>query len=394
MKAFLVPVLYSALLSGNSLAFGETAAGTASSAAAAPAEKMEKRMEMLDNRCRQEGKRPFEARYYGSASLKDILENSDEFSGLVEPDEDGRPPIQSGKMKRPDSSLPLAPFLPLFHSRPALSPYGVLRGQVHFKLAGTVKNGFTVGSMQKLAGKTAIVTGAGRGIGNAVARRFASEGARVILISRSPSSCGGAAEEINKEFPDSCKAYPCDVADYAAVQETMAAILKDFPQIDILVNNAGITRDSLMLRMKEEDWDAVLDTNLKSAFNTVKALQRVLMKSPAGRIINMSSVIGLVGNIGQANYAASKAGLIGFTKSLALEFAPRKVTCNAIAPGFISTEMSNAIPDNLKEEIVKKIPLKEQGSVEDIAALTAFLASDDARYITGQVIACDGGMTM
>ena len=227
--------------------------------------------------------------------------------------------------------------------------------------------------MQKLAGKTAIVTGAGRGIGNAVARRFASEGARVILISRSPSSCGGAAEEINKEFPDSCKAYPCDVADYAAVQETMAAILKDFLQIDILVNNAGITRDSLMLRMKEEDWDAVLDTNL---------------------IINMSSVIGLVGNIGQANYAASKAGLIGFTKSLALEFAPRKVTCNAIAPGFISTEMSNAIPDNLKEEIVKKIPLKEQGSVEDIAALTAFLASDDARYITGQVIACDGGMTM
>ena len=220
--------------------------------------------------------------------------------------------------------------------------------------------------MQKLAGKTAIVTGAGRGIGNAVARRFASEGARVILISRSPSSCGGAAEEINKEFPDSCKAYPCDVADYAAVQETMAAILKDFLQIDILVNNAGITRDSLMLRMK----------------------------SPAGRIINMSSVIGLVGNIGQANYAASKAGLIGFTKSLALEFAPRKVTCNAIAPGFISTEMSNAIPDNLKEEIVKKIPLKEQGSVEDIAALTAFLASDDARYITGQVIACDGGMTM
>ena len=170
--------------------------------------------------------------------------------------------------------------------------------------------------MQKLAGKTAIVTGAGRGIGNAVARRFASEGARVILISRSPSSCGGAAEEINKEFPDSCKAYPCDVADYAAVQETMAAILKDFPQIDILVNNAGITRDSLMLRMKEEDWDAVLDTNLKSAFNTVKALQRVLMKSPAGRIINMSSVIGLVGNIGQANYAASKAGLIGFTKSM------------------------------------------------------------------------------
>ncbi len=248
--------------------------------------------------------------------------------------------------------------------------------------------------MQKLAGKIAVVTGAGRGIGNAIARRLASEGAKVVLISRSPSSCGGAADEINKEFPDSCKAFPCDVSDYNSVQETAAAILKDFPQIDILVNNAGITRDTLMLRMKEEDWDQVLDTNLKSAFNLVKAFQRILMKSSAGRIINMSSVIGLVGNVGQANYAASKAGLMGFSKSLAQEFAPRKVTCNVIAPGFISTEMSDAIPENLKEEILKKIPLREQGSVEDIAALTAFLASDDARYITGQVIACDGGMTM
>ena len=164
--------------------------------------------------------------------------------------------------------------------------------------------------MQQLAGKTAIVTGAGRGISNAIARRFASEGATVILISRSASSCGGAAEEINKEFPGSCTAYPCDVADYDAVQETAAAILANFPQIDILVNNAGITRDTLMLRMKEEDWDSVMATNLKSAFNMVKAFQRVLMKSPAGRIINMSSVVGLTGNMGQANYAASKAGLI------------------------------------------------------------------------------------
>ncbi len=248
--------------------------------------------------------------------------------------------------------------------------------------------------MQKLAGKTAIVTGAGRGIGNAIARQFAAEGAKVALISRSASSCGGAAEEINKEFPNSCKAYPCDVADYAAVQETIAAILADFPQIDILVNNAGITRDTLMLRMKEEDWDAVLDTNLKSAFNMVKGLQRVLMKSPAGRIINMSSIVGLTGNIGQANYAASKAGLIGFTKSLAQEFASRKVTSNAIAPGFIATEMTDAIPDNIKEAMLKKIPLASLGKPEDIAALTTFLASDEARYITGQVIACDGGMTM
>ncbi len=248
--------------------------------------------------------------------------------------------------------------------------------------------------MQKLAGKTAIVTGAGRGIGNAIARRFAAEGAKVALISRSPSSCGGAAEEINKEFPDSCKAYPCDVADFNAVQETIAAILADTPQIDILVNNAGITKDTLMLRMKEEDWDAVLDTNLKSVFNMVKGLQRVLMKSPAGRIINMSSIVGLTGNIGQANYAASKAGLIGLTKSLAKEFASRKVTCNAIAPGFIATEMTDAIPENIKEAMLKNIPLASLGAPEDIAALTAFLASDDARYITGQVIACDGGMTM
>ena len=248
--------------------------------------------------------------------------------------------------------------------------------------------------MQKLAGKTAIVTGAGRGIGNAIARRFASEGATVILISRSASSCGGAAEEINKEFPGSCTAYPCDVADYDAVQETAAAILANFPQIDILVNNAGITRDTLMLRMKEEDWDSVMSTNLKSAFNMVKSFQRILMKSPAGRIINMSSVVGLTGNMGQANYAASKAGLIGFTKSLAQEFASRKVTSNAIAPGFIATDMTDAIPEKIKEEMLKKIPLGSLGEPNDIASLTAFLASDDARYITGQVITCDGGMTM
>jgi 3-oxoacyl-[acyl-carrier protein] reductase len=148
------------------------------------------------------------------------------------------------------------------------------------------------------------------------------------------------------------------------------------------------------MRMKEEDWDAVIDTNLKSAFNMVKALQRNLMKSPAGRIINMSSIVGISGNVGQANYAASKAGLIGFSKSMAQELASRKVTCNVIAPGFIATEMTDAIPEGIKDELIKKIPLKEIGKTEDIAALTAFLASDDARYITGQVIACDGGMTM
>lgn len=248
--------------------------------------------------------------------------------------------------------------------------------------------------MNRLEGKTAIVTGAGRGIGNAVARRFAEEGARVILVSRNPDSCRGAAEAINADLPGSCTAYPCDVADFAAVQATAAEILKEFSTIDILVNNAGITRDTLLLRMKEEDWDAVIATNLKSVFNWVKALQRVLMKSPAGRVINMSSVVGLTGNMGQANYAASKAGVIGLTKSLALELAPRGVTCNAIAPGFIATEMTDAIPDKAREAILAKIPLGSMGKPEDIAALSAFLASDEARYITGQVLSCDGGMAM
>lgn len=248
--------------------------------------------------------------------------------------------------------------------------------------------------MNRLQGKTAIVTGAGRGIGNAIARRFAEEGAHVILVSRNPSSCGEAAAAINADFPGSCEAFPCDVASFEAVQETAKAILEAHPSIDILVNNAGITRDTLMLRMKEDDWDAVLATNLKSIFNWVKALQRVLMKSPAGRIINMSSVVGLTGNMGQANYAASKAGVIGLTKSLALEMAPRGVTCNAVAPGFIATEMTDAIPDKAKEAILSKIPLGSMGTPEDIAALTAFLASDEARYVTGQVLTCDGGMAM
>ena len=190
------------------------------------------------------------------------------------------------------------------------------------------------------------------------------------------------------------KAYQGDVSDFDVAKEMITSVKKEFGSIDILVNNAGITRDTLMLRMKEEDWDSVMATNLKSAFNMVKAFQRVLMKSPAGRIINMSSVVGLTGNMGQANYAASKAGLIGFTKSLAQEFASRKVTSNAIAPGFIATDMTDAIPEKIKEEMLKKIPLGSLGEPNDIASLTAFLASDDARYITGQVITCDGGMTM
>lgn len=248
--------------------------------------------------------------------------------------------------------------------------------------------------MNRLAGKTAIVTGAGRGIGNAVARRFAEEGAKVILISRNPASCGGAADAINADFPESCKAYPCDVADAAAVEACVKEILADYPSIDILVNNAGITKDTLLMRMKESDWDAVMDTNLKSVFLFVKALQRTLMKSSAGRIINMSSIVGLTGNIGQSNYSASKAGVIGFTKSMAQELASRKVTCNAICPGFIATEMTDAIPEAAREALLTRIPLRDMGKPEDIANCALFLASDEARYITGQVLVCDGGMTM
>ena len=248
--------------------------------------------------------------------------------------------------------------------------------------------------MKRLAEKTAVVTGAGRGIGYAIAERFAKEGARVILISRNSSSCMAAAEKINAEVPGSCKAFPCDVSDAAAVENCVKDILAEYPAIDILVNNAGITRDGLLMRMKEEDWEAVLMTNLKSAFLFTKALQRTLMKSPAPRIINMSSIVGICGNAGQANYAASKAGIIGFTKSLAQELAVRKVTCNAIAPGFIGTEMTDAIPEKAREAIMARIPLGEMGKPEDIANCALFLASDEARYITGQVIVCDGGMCM
>lgn len=248
--------------------------------------------------------------------------------------------------------------------------------------------------MDRLAGKTAVVTGAGRGIGRAIARLFAAEGAHVVLISRRAESCGAAAEAINAEYPGSCTAMACDVATSAAVEECARNILAAFPNIDILVNNAGITRDSLVMRMKEEDWDAVLDTNLKSAFLASKALMRTLMKSSAGRIINITSVVGLSGNAGQANYAASKAGIIGLTKSLAKEIAGRKVTVNAIAPGFIGTEMTLSLPESVREDILRRIPLGCIAEPEDVAQCALFLASDAARYVTGQVLACDGGMSM
>ena len=248
--------------------------------------------------------------------------------------------------------------------------------------------------MARFDAKRVVITGAGRGIGAALARMFASEGAKVALISRNETSCGTAAKAINKDFPESCRFYGVDVADFDAVQAVGKEIVTDLGGVDVLVNNAGITRDGLLMRMKSEDWDAVLETNLKGAFNMVKALQRPLMKGTDPRIINISSVIGLMGNAGQANYAASKAGLIGFSKSVAKELSSRKVTCNAVAPGFIATDMTDELPENVREEIKKRVPLGDFGAVEDVAGVVAYLASPEARYVTGQVIAVDGGMTM
>lgn len=248
--------------------------------------------------------------------------------------------------------------------------------------------------MNRFRDKIVVVTGAGRGIGQAVAAAFAREGAKVAVLSRNEQSCGQSAAAINEECPEAARSYAVDVSDHEAMQECGRQIIADLGSVNILVNNAGITRDGLLLRMSDEDWDAVLDTNLKGAFNALKAFQRTMMKADEARIINVSSVIGIIGNAGQANYAASKAGLIGFTKSMARELAPRKVTCNAIAPGFIRTDMTEVLGEKIQEEILKIVPLKGMGEVEEIASLALYLASPEARYITGQVIAIDGGMTM
>lgn len=248
--------------------------------------------------------------------------------------------------------------------------------------------------MSRFTNKVAVVTGGGRGIGQEIARTLAAEGAKVAVVSRSASSCGKAAEEINALFPGATTAYAVDVADHAAVQELAKKIGEELGTVNILINNAGVTRDGLLMRMKEEDWDTVIDTNLKGAFNTVKAFMRVLMKAEDPRIINIASVIGLIGNAGQTNYSASKAGLIGFTKAVARELAGRSVTCNAIAPGFITTDMTDELPQAVKDAVIGKIPLATFGNTRDIAEAVAFLASPAARYITGQVLAVDGGMTM
>jgi 3-oxoacyl-[acyl-carrier protein] reductase len=246
----------------------------------------------------------------------------------------------------------------------------------------------------RFANQVAIVTGAGRGIGHAIAVRLASEGARMACVSRSEENAKRTAEELNVARADSAKAYAVDVADHAAVQKAGAQILEEFGKIDILVNNAGVTRDGLSMRMSIEDWDTVINTNLRGAFNFVQAVQRAMIKQRSGRIINISSVIGLIGNAGQTNYAASKAGLIGFTKSLARELASRNITVNAVAPGFIATDMTAGLSDEIKKTIQAQIPLGKTGVPEDIAGAVAFLASAEASYITGQVLCVDGGMVM
>jgi 3-oxoacyl-[acyl-carrier protein] reductase len=242
--------------------------------------------------------------------------------------------------------------------------------------------------------QVAVVTGAGRGIGHAIAVRLAKEGARVASVSRTEANAQKTADEINAARTDAAKAYAVDVADQAAVQKAAAQIFADFGRVDILVNNAGVTRDGLSMRMSMEDWDTVLNTNLKGAFNFIQALMRPMIKQRSGRIINISSIAGLIGNAGQANYAASKAGLIGLTKTLARELASRGITVNAVAPGLIETDMTTVLSEEIRQNILKNVPLGKLGEPEDIAGAVAYLASAEAKYITGQVLTVDGGMVM
>jgi 3-oxoacyl-[acyl-carrier protein] reductase len=246
----------------------------------------------------------------------------------------------------------------------------------------------------RFEGQVAVVTGAGRGIGHAIAVRLASEGARVACVSRTAANTKKTADEINAMRADAAKHYAVDVADHAAVQRIGAQILQDFGKIDILVNNAGMTRDALAMRMSLEDWDSVINTNLRGAFSFTQAVVRAMIKQRSGRIINISSVSGVMGNAGQTNYAASKAGLIGFTKSLARELASRNITVNAVAPGFVTTDMTAGLSDEVKKALHAKIPLGKTGTPGDIANAVAFLASAEAGYITGQTLCVDGGIVM
>jgi 3-oxoacyl-[acyl-carrier protein] reductase len=247
--------------------------------------------------------------------------------------------------------------------------------------------------MSQLANQIAVVTGAGRGIGRAIALKFAAQGADVACVSRTAENSEKVAAEV-RALGRKAWAHAADVADASAVAAVAEKILADAGRTDILVNNAGVTRDGLIMRMSEADWDTVLDTNLKGAFLFTKAFSRVMIKQRSGRVINVASVVGLIGNAGQCNYTASKAGLIGFTKSAARETASRGITVNAIAPGFIESDMTAVLNESMRTEVMKQIPLGFFGQPEDIANAALFLASPAARYITGQVLVVDGGMAM
>lgn len=245
-----------------------------------------------------------------------------------------------------------------------------------------------------LTGKCAVVTGASRGIGRAIALQLASEGAKVVVnYSGSEQKAQEVVDEIKANGGEAI-AVQANVADADSVQNLMKSALDTYGSIDILVNNAGITRDNLLMRMKDDEWDDVINTNLKGVFLCTKAVTRQMMKQRAGRIINISSIVGVAGNAGQANYVAAKAGVIGLTKTTAQELASRNILVNAIAPGFITTEMTEGLPEDLKEGMLKQIPLAKLGQPEDIAKAVVFFASDSANYITGQTLQIDGGMVM
>lgn len=241
--------------------------------------------------------------------------------------------------------------------------------------------------------KVALVSGAGRGIGREIALELAKAGCTVICVSRNKSSCGSVAEEI-RACGGKAESFAFDVSDSGQVKEKCAEILKKYGAVDILVNNAGITRDNLLMRMSDEEWNAVISTNLSSCFYLSRNLVRAMMGKRWGRIINISSVSGIAGNAGQANYSAAKAGIIGFTKTLARELAARNITANAVAPGFIETDMTAKLPENIMEAAKAAIPLKRFGKPDDIARVCAFLASEEASYITGQVISVNGGLVI
>ena len=247
--------------------------------------------------------------------------------------------------------------------------------------------------MSQLANQIAVVTGAGRGIGRAIALKFAAEGADIVCVSRTAENSGKVANEV-RALGRKAWAHAVDVAESRAVAEAGEKILAETGRVDILVNNAGVTRDGLLMRMSEQDWDTVLDTNLKGAFLFTKAFARSFIKQRSGRVINVSSIIGLIGNAGQCNYAASKAALIGFTKSVARELASRGITVNALAPGFIETDMTADLDEDFRGAVLQKIPLNSFGQPDDIANAALFLAGAAARYITGQVLSVDGGMAM